>query len=82
VSFVGREQAVTGSFGADRADSADLYALIAAGRLDLSESISARYPLTEANIALQHLARDRGRVVRIVVEPGDENRTPATVPDA
>ncbi|MEZ5074622.1 MAG: zinc-binding dehydrogenase [Solirubrobacterales bacterium] len=70
VAFVGREQAVLGSFGADRADSADLYALIAAGRLDLSGSISARYPLAEADAALQHLARDRGRVVRIVVETG------------
>jgi len=69
VSFVGREQAVLGSFGADRADSEDLYSLIAAGRLDLSGSISARYPLSEADAALQHLAAERGRVVRIVVEP-------------
>ncbi len=72
IAFVGREQAVLGSFGADRGDSADLYALIAAGDLDLSGSISARYPLTEADAALQHLARDRGRVVRIVVETGGQ----------
>lgn len=73
VAFVGREQSVLGSFGADSADSRDLYALIAAGRLDLSGSISARYPLSEADAALQHLARERGRVVRIVVEPGGES---------
>ncbi|MFN8173642.1 MAG: zinc-binding dehydrogenase [Solirubrobacteraceae bacterium] len=71
-AFVGREQAVLGSFGADRADSEDLYALIAAGRLDLRDSISARYPLAEADAALAHLARERGRVVRIVVEPEAE----------
>lgn len=70
VAFVGREQAVLGSFGADRADSEDLYALITAGRLDLSDSISARYPLTEADAALQHLAREHGRIVRVIVEPG------------
>lgn len=72
VAFVGREQSVLGSFGADRAETRDLYALIAAGRLDLSDSISARYPLTEADAALKHLARERGRVVRIVVEPGGD----------
>ena len=53
IGFVGREQAVLGSFGMDRADIADLYTLIATGRLDLSASISARYPLAEANAALQ-----------------------------
>lgn len=67
--FVGREQSVLGSFGADRKDSTDLYSLIAAGRLDLSASISARYPLTAAADALQHLAAERGKVVRVVVEP-------------
>lgn len=68
-AFVGREQALLGSFGMDRADIVDLYTLIAAGRLDLSSSISARYPLAEANAALQHLTRKDNGVVRIVVEP-------------
>lgn len=74
-AFVGLEQAVLGSFGMDRADIEDLYALIACGRLDLSASISARYPLQEADTALQHLARKEDGVVRVVVEPG---RTDAT----
>ncbi|OGQ24550.1 MAG: hypothetical protein A2138_10675 [Deltaproteobacteria bacterium RBG_16_71_12] len=69
-SFVGREQSVLGSFGMDRADIEDLYTLIAAGRLDLSRSITQRYPLAEANAALAHLASKRGGVVRVVVEPG------------
>lgn len=68
-AFVGREQAVLGSFGMDRADIVDLLGLIAAGRLDLSGSISARYPLAEANAALQHLARKAEGVVRVVLEP-------------
>ncbi len=53
----------------DRADITDLYELIAGGRLDLSASVSARYPLERANDALQHLAGKDGGVVRIVVEP-------------
>lgn len=70
LAFVGREQAVLGSFGMDRADIEDLLALVAAGRLDLSGSISARYPLAEANAALQQLAAKTAGVVRIVVVPG------------
>ncbi len=70
MAFVGREQAVLGSFGMDRSDITDLYDLIAAGRLDLSASVSARYPLKRANDALQHLAAKDGGVVRVVVEPG------------
>jgi len=69
LAFVGREQAVLGSFGMDRRDIEDLFALIGAGRLDLGASISARYSLSEANTALRHLADKRGGVVRIVVVP-------------
>lgn len=68
-AFIGREQSILGSFGMDRADIADLYRLIAAGKLDVSGSISARYPLEQANAALQHLASKRDGVVRVVVEP-------------
>ncbi len=69
ISFVGLEQAVIGSFGMDRRDIEDLLVLIAAGRLDLSSSISARYPLAQINEALARLtSKDQG-VVRVVVEP-------------
>lgn len=70
-SFVGREQAVLGAFGMDRADIADLYALVAGGRLDLSGSVSARYPLEEADAALGRLRSKTGGVVRVVVLPGE-----------
>lgn len=69
-AFVGREQSVLASYGAHRGDLEEVYALVAAGRLDLSTSISARYPLADADAALQRLARREGDVVRIVVEPG------------
>lgn len=68
-AFVGREQSLLASYGAHRADLEEVYALVAAGRLDLSASISLRYPLVQADAALQRLARREGDVVRIVVEP-------------
>ncbi|MDP7602650.1 MAG: zinc-binding dehydrogenase [Alphaproteobacteria bacterium] len=68
-AFVGLEQAVLGSFGMDRADIEDIYALVVAGRIDLSDSVSARYPLGEADEALQRLASKEAGVVRVVVEP-------------
>ncbi|WP_295535390.1 hypothetical protein, partial [uncultured Thioclava sp.] len=36
----------------DRADIVDLFRLIVTGRLDLTQSISARYPLADTNAAL------------------------------
>ncbi len=68
-AFVGREQSVIGSFGMERSDIEDIFALITAERLDLSSSISARYPLEEADTALQRLATKEGGVARVVVGP-------------
>ncbi len=69
ISFVGMEQAVIGSFGMDRRDIEDLFALIASGHLDLGRSVSARYPLAKVNDALSRLASKDQGVVRLVVEP-------------
>lgn len=70
VSFVGREHTVIGSFGMDRRDIEDVFALNAGGQLNLSKSVTARYPLEKANDALQRLASKEGGVTRLVVEPG------------
>lgn len=71
-AFVGREQSVLGSFGMNRSDIEDLYALIANGRLDLTNSISARFPMSSANEALQQLASKETGIVRLVVLPQQE----------
>lgn len=68
-AFVGREQAVMGSFGMDMADIVAVLELVATSQLDLSSSISARYPLAQADTALQHLVSRDGGVVRVIVEP-------------
>ncbi|MFO1300818.1 MAG: zinc-binding dehydrogenase [Burkholderiaceae bacterium] len=70
VSFVAREHSVIGSFGMDKRDIADLFALVARGRLDLSRSVTRSYPLAGVNEALRHLASKDAGVVRLVIEPG------------
>ncbi|MGE0294765.1 MAG: alcohol dehydrogenase catalytic domain-containing protein [Hyphomonadaceae bacterium] len=70
LSFVGREISVMGSFGMDKRDIADVLALVARGRLDLSRSVTQSYPLAEVNSALARLATKEAGVVRLVVEPG------------
>jgi len=67
--FVGREQTILGSFGMDRNDIEEIFNLLRTGRLDLSGSISTRYPLKKANDALAHLASKQGGIVRVIVEP-------------
>jgi len=69
MSFVGQEKALLGSFGMDRADITDIYGLLAAGRLDLSASVTARFSLDQTNAALDRLANKDGGVVRVVVAP-------------
>jgi propanol-preferring alcohol dehydrogenase len=69
VRFVGKEHSVIGSFGMDKRDIEDLLKLIARGRLDLGRSISATYPLSDINKALQRLASRNTDVVRLVIHP-------------
>lgn len=70
LGFVGREQAVLGSFGMDKRDIADLFQFVARGRLDLSRSVTRTFALAEVNDALGLLAKKDTGVVRLVVEPG------------
>lgn len=70
VRFVGREHSLSGSFGMDKKDIEDLFALVASGSLNLERSISRRYPLAGINEALATLAGRETDVVRLVVNPG------------
>jgi D-arabinose 1-dehydrogenase-like Zn-dependent alcohol dehydrogenase len=69
IRFVGKEHSVIGSFGMDKRDIEDLLTLVARGRLDLSRSISATFPLTGINEALERLASRNTDVVRLLVKP-------------
>ncbi len=69
VSFVGKEVGVLGSMGYTRAELERVVELTASGRLDLSGSITARYPLERAAEALDDLANRRGDPVRLALLP-------------
>jgi D-arabinose 1-dehydrogenase-like Zn-dependent alcohol dehydrogenase len=67
-TLVGRELRLFGSFGATRAEVAELVDLVAAGRLDLSGSVGASYPPERFAAALAE-TRDKGAgAVRVVVD--------------
>ncbi|MBW2313448.1 MAG: alcohol dehydrogenase catalytic domain-containing protein [Deltaproteobacteria bacterium] len=70
VSFVGREIGVLGSMGYTRAELDRVVELTATGRLDLSGSITARYPLDRAAEALDDLENRRNDPVRLALLPG------------
>jgi propanol-preferring alcohol dehydrogenase len=69
ISFVGREIAVLGSMGYTRPELDRVVELAASGQLDLSGSITARYPLERAPEALDDLAARRGDPVRLALLP-------------
>jgi len=73
VSFVGKEIALLGSMGYTRAELERVVELTATGKLDLSGSITARYPLTRAAEALEDLASRRNDPVRLALLPGESS---------
>ena len=70
VAFVGKEIRVLGSMGYTRAELERVVEFTATGKLDLSASITARYPLERAAEALDDLASRRNDPVRLALLPG------------
>jgi propanol-preferring alcohol dehydrogenase len=68
-SFVGREIAVLGSMGYTLSELDRVVELAATGQLDLSRSITARYPLERAPDALDDLENRHGDPVRLALIP-------------
>ncbi|MCP4037622.1 MAG: alcohol dehydrogenase catalytic domain-containing protein [bacterium] len=69
VSFVGKEVGVLGSMGYTRAELACVVELAATGKLDLSGSITGRYPLEQAAKAIEDLANHKNDPVRLALFP-------------
>ncbi|MCE7927490.1 MAG: alcohol dehydrogenase [Chloroflexi bacterium CFX7] len=69
-AFTWSENALIGSFGSSAGTVRRILAMAAAGRLDLSESVSAVLPLGDVNRALDMLRAPGREVVRVVIEPG------------
>jgi threonine dehydrogenase-like Zn-dependent dehydrogenase len=70
--FAWREQAALGSFGSTRRDLDHVVELVASGRLDLSGSVTGRFPLSAVNEALETLDRGESDHVRLVITPWQE----------
>ncbi|MCP4007601.1 MAG: alcohol dehydrogenase catalytic domain-containing protein [bacterium] len=69
VSFVGKEIGVLGSMGYTRDELKQVVQLTATGKLDLSGSITARYPLDQTIQALEDLANHHNDPVRLALLP-------------
>ncbi len=67
ISLVGREISVLGSMGYTRTELCRVVELAATGLLDLSGSITNRYPLERAADALEDLANRRGDPARLAL---------------
>lgn len=68
-AFVGKELAVIGSMGSYRQDIEEVLDLVVRGEIELSRSITHRFPLERINEALEVLATKVGDPVRVVLEP-------------
>jgi D-arabinose 1-dehydrogenase-like Zn-dependent alcohol dehydrogenase len=67
--FVGTECCIMGSMGFSRQDARTVIELVAQGKLDLTSSVSATWPLAQINHAIDQLEQRHGDPVRIVVLP-------------
>lgn len=69
IMFAFRRTQLRGSYGYATRHLEILGRLVASGRLDLSQSISAKMPLEDANDAVEALAGKRGNPVRLLLVP-------------
>ena len=67
-TFVRTELSLLGSYGSTTGEIQSVIDLVASGKLNLSESITERFPLEEVNKALDHLHKKIGNPIRIVIE--------------
>ena len=66
--FVRSESSLLGSYGSAISEIQSVIDLVANGKLNLSESITERFPLEEVNKGLDHLHQKIGNPIRIVIE--------------
>ena len=66
--IVRSELSFLGSYGSTTSEIQNVIDLVANGKLDLSDSITERFPLEEVNRGLEHLYKKIGNPIRIVIE--------------
>jgi len=67
-TFVRTELSFLGSYGSTTLEIQNVVDLVTSGKLDLSDSITERFPLEEVNKGLDHLHKKIGNPIRIVIE--------------
>ena len=67
-AFVRSELSFLGSYGSATSEMQSVINLVASKKLNLSESITKRFPLEEVNKGLDHLHQKIGNPIRIVIE--------------
>ncbi len=67
-TFVRTELSFLGSYGSTTVEIQNVINLVASGKLNLSDSITERFPLVEVNKGLDHLHKKIGNPIRIVIE--------------
>jgi threonine dehydrogenase-like Zn-dependent dehydrogenase len=66
--FVRSELSFLGSYGSTTSEIQTVIDLVANGKLNLSGSVTERFPLEDVNEALDHLYKKIGNPIRIVIE--------------
>jgi alcohol dehydrogenase, propanol-preferring len=66
--LVRTELSFLGSYGSTTSEIQSVIDLVASGKLNLSDSITERFPLKEVNKGLDHLQKKIGNPIRIVIE--------------
>jgi len=66
--FVRYELSLLGSYGSTTLEIQRVIDLVASGKLNLSNSITERFPMEEVNKGLDHLHKKIGNPIRIVIE--------------
>ena len=69
MAFVYKRNQILGHYGSEPHHTQELVALIKAGKLDLSASITSIYSLEEAEIALRRLEHKIDNPIRIILKP-------------
>jgi len=67
-TFVRTELSLLGSYGSTTSEIQNIVDLVAGGKLNLSDSITERFPLEEVNGGLDHLYKKIENPIRIVIE--------------
>ena len=78
-TLVRRGIAIIGSYGAHPGDLSEILALADSGRLNLENSVTHRFALSDTYVAIQHLADKLGDPIRVAILPTLQESVPSAL---